>query len=103
MKVTVFQRTATSKDGKKFNAYCAKLNRKDGGEQYVTVKFRQSVKLPSEFPAIIEVPKDAANLARKEYTANEETGEVGYRYTLWIEKYTETGEKFVDHSLDDFE
>lgn len=103
MKVTVFQRTATSKDGKKFSAYCAKLHRKDGGEQYVTVKFRQSVKVPAEFPAIIEVPRESANLARKEYTANEETGEVGYRYTLWVEKYTETGEKFVDHSLDDFD
>lgn len=101
MKVTVFQRTATTHEGKKFSAYCARLHRKDGSEQYVTVKFKQSVKVPAEFPAIIEVPKEFANLSRTEYTMDD--GNTAYRYTLWIESYNETGEKFVDHSLDDFD
>lgn len=100
MKVTVFEKQAQAKDGRKFKVYSAKLARKDGTEQYVTVKFRKELQLPAEFPAIINVSKQDANLSRKEWTADD--GETGYRFTLWITNYTATGEKFVDHSLDDF-
>lgn len=101
MKVTVFKRIAKTADGRAFDAFSTKLHRADGTEQYCTVKFRKEVKTPDEYPVIINVSKDAANLARKA-VVNEETGETAYRYTLWIEAYTPTGEKFVDHSLDDF-
>lgn len=102
MKVTVFQRVMHTHEGKAFNTYCARLKRKDGTEQYVNVKFKQNLTVPTDFPAILTIEKTDANLSRKEYT-DKDSGDVGYRYTLWVSNYTATGEKFVDHSLDDFE
>lgn len=101
MKITVFKREAQAKNGNKFAAYSTKLQKKDGTEQYCAVKFHKDLTVPAEFPAIIEVPKDHANLSRKQYT-NTDTGEIGYNYTLWVSAYTATGEKYVDHSLDEF-
>lgn len=101
MRITVFRKVAKSKDGRAFDVYVSKLRKKDGSEQYVSVKFRKEVQLPAEFPAIIEVSKDHANLAKKSF--DRENGEKGERYTLWIDSYIPTGEKYVDHSLEDFE
>lgn len=101
MRITVFEKTAKAKNGSTFKVYVSKLVKKDGSELYVSVRFHNDLRKPSEFPAIIEVPKEKANLQHKEYTRSD--GGIGDRYTLWLNGYQETGEKYVDHSLDDFE
>lgn len=101
MKITVFKKQVQAKNGNKFGVYSTKLQKKDGTEQYAVVRFLNDVTKPEEYPAIISVNKSDANLSRKEYT-NTDTGEIGYNYTLWVSAYTPTGEKYIDHSLDDF-
>ena len=53
----------------------------------------------------IEYEKEDANLSEKKEKYIDEVGEEKevIRRRLWISKYTESEEKYVDHSLDDFE
>lgn len=101
MKVTVFRKVANAKDGRKFDAYSTKLTKKDGSEVYCNIKFKKSCTIPSEFPVNILVDKSAANLASVKATTAD--GEDYTRFTLWIDAYTLDSEKYVDHSLDDFD
>lgn len=105
MKVTLFRKQGTTKDGRKFNIYVSTLTRKDGSKQYVTVKYsggddRKEFN-PNKCPYIIDIPRDAANLQIKHWV--DRNGETREDYTLWVKDYVETSEKYVDHSLDDFE
>ena len=100
MKITVFSKKISKHDGSKFTGYVTKLKKKDGSEIYCRVRFHEGCDTPHEFPAIIEVKKDYANLVRKHYTNDDKEYDI---YTLWITDWKPTEEKYVDHSLDDFE
>lgn len=103
MKITLFAKTAHSRDGKAFIRYIGKLTNKEGKE--VTMTVRPTGDIPqfvqSKCPYIIEFDKKDANLQSKKYT--DKDGNERTSYTLWVKKYKESDEKFVDHSLDDFD
>ena len=101
MKVTVFAKRIRKQDGSNFTGYVSQLTHMDGTKQYVRVRFNQGVQLPAEFPAVIEVEKQHANLSKKVVTNQD--GSTYARYTFWIAAWKPTGEKYVDHSLDDFQ
>lgn len=103
MNITVFAKKKTTKEGKPFFTYIARLEKKDGsGSITAAVKFPEDIvkPKPDECPMNIIVEKTDMNLSSKNHT-DEESGEVFTSYTLWVKKY-EKGEPYVDHSLDDF-
>ena len=100
MKITVFSKKISKHDGSKFTGYVTKLKKKDGSEIYCRVRFHEGCSAPRECPAIIAVNKDKANLIKRHYTTEDKEYDI---YTLWITDWNSTEEKYVDHSLDDFE
>ena len=98
MKITVFSKKISKHDGSKFTGYVTKLKKKDGSELYCRVRFHEGCSAPRECPAIIEVEK--ANLVKRHYENEDKAYDI---YTLWITDWKPTDEKYVDHSLDDFE
>lgn len=100
MKITVFSKKISKHDGSKFTGYVTKLKKKDGSEIYCRVRFHEGCNGPRECPAIIAVNKDKANLIKRHYTTEDKEYDI---YTLWITDWNPTEEKYVDHSLDDFE
>ena len=98
MKITVFSKKISKHDGSKFTGYVTKLKKKDGSEIYCRVRFHGNA--PRECPAIIEVEKDKANLIKRHYENEDKAYDI---YTLWITDWNLAEEKYVDHSLDDFE
>lgn len=103
MNLTVFAKSKTSKEGKSFNTYFAKLTKKDGSEVSTELKFREECGVPKSFPCNIIVDKQHANLVEKQVTFEKDGEEKeALQRKLWISKWTD-GEPFVDHSLDDFE
>ena len=104
MKITVFSKKITKHDGSKFTGYVTKLKKKDGSEIYCRVRFHEGCRAPRECPAIIAVNKDKANLVKRHYKNDDDKELSWYNiYTLWITDWNPTEEKYVDHSLDDFE
>lgn len=104
MKITLFRKVRTTKEGKKFDTFITKLYKKDGSEITASVKFSGDSRDAfdsSLCPYNIIVDKQDANLSKREIT-DENTGETHIFYTLWVKKYIISDEKFVDHSLDDF-
>ena len=99
--LTIFAKQRTKEDGKKFTSYLTKLTKKDGTEVQATVKFRETIAPPKDFPCNIIVKRENANLATRKYK-REDTGEEAIGYTLWVTTW-EKGSKYVDKSLDDFE
>lgn len=104
MKITVFAKKKTTREGKPFTAYVARLKRKDGSELSASIKFREECGAPNmaECPLNIIVPKESANLSDRVYI-REDTGEEAISYTLWVSAWERDPEMYVDHSLDDFE
>ena len=100
MKITVFSKKISKHDGSKFTGYVTKLKKKDGSEIYCRVRFHDGCNGPRECPAIIEVEKDKANLVKRHYKNDDQEYDI---YTLWITDWNLAEEKYVDHSLDDFE
>lgn len=100
MKITVFSKKISKHDGSKFTGYVTKLKKKDGSEIYCRVRFHDGCNGPRECPAIIEVKKDKANLVKRHYKNDDKEYDI---YTLWITDWNLSEEKYVDHSLDDFE
>lgn len=103
MRVDVFGKKGTSKDGRAFMTYIGKLTRKDGEVVTCTIKFREEVGNPKKVPCTIEFDKKAANYSEKE-VEYEKDGlmETAVRRTLWIQgDYAEL--EYVDTSMDDFE
>ena len=100
MKITVFSKKISKHDGSKFTGYVTKLHKKDGSEIYCRVRFREGCSAPRECPAIIEVEKDYANLVRRHYKNDDKEYDI---YTLWITDWEPTDDKYIDHSLDEFE
>lgn len=100
MKVTVFKKIGKTHDGRTFDKFVANLEKKDGTKQYVNVRFKDC-DVPKEFPIIIEVVRESANLSKRVTTS--EKGDSYTNYTLWVTQYKESSEKYVDHSLDDYQ
>ena len=107
MKALIFAQKKQTKEGKPFNTYLARLTKKDGEEIVVEAKFREECGNPKadKCPMYIEYDREDANLSEKKEKYIDEVGEEKevVRRRLWISKYTESEEKYVDHSLDDFE
>ncbi len=104
MKVSVFARKKTSREGRDFTAYTAKLTRKDGEVITASVRFRQECGAPAaaDCPCNIEFEKKDANLVTETYT-REDTGEDATAYKLWISAWKMSKDVYRDDSLDDFE
>lgn len=103
MKINLFSKVRTNKEGRQFTNYIGRLKKKDGTEMTCNVKFKETAGHPDikSLPAVVEVLKANANLAKREYL-DERTGELKTAYTLWVNKWAIVGE-YVDHSLDDFD
>ena len=103
MIITVFAKRRQSNDGKVFFNYLSVLRNKKGEDIPVQVKFRESAgnPRPEECPCNIVINKNDANLSERRYT-DETTAEIRVAKTLWVTKW-EKGEKYIDHSLDDFD
>lgn len=107
MKLLIFGKKRTSKEGRDFVTYLTKLTKKDGEEITASVKFTEEAGAPKldECPCYIDVEKSAANLSTKtREVVDEESGEIHHinNQTLWIKKWEMNPEKYVDTSLDDF-
>ncbi len=104
MKILLFAKKRETKEGKKFTSYIGTLEKKDGSEVVASVKFREECGNPKaeDLPAYLIVEKSDANLSPRKY-ADPETGEEKTAYTLWVSRWKMSEEKYVDHSLDDFE
>ena len=108
MKIVVFAKKRQTKDGKPFTAYVTKMVNKNGEEVTAGVRFREECGSPkeSECPCYIEFDKGSANLATRttevEDSETHEIKEIVSR-NLWITSWKKSAEKYVDHSLDDFE
>lgn len=103
MNLTIFAKKRKSEDGREFYTYLTTLKKKDGTELKCQVKFREACGNPkgADCPMNIIVDKNAANLSAKDIE-REETGEIMTVYSLWVSEWKK-GEKYVDHSLDDFD
>lgn len=104
MKIAVFAKKAKSNDGRSFIRYLGKLQKKTGEEITCTIKFREECGSPNpaSCPCYITVIKKDANLARRTYT-DPRTGDVGESFTLWVNAWALSADRFVDTSLDEFE
>lgn len=104
MKFAIFAKKRTTKEGKQFISYIGKLKMKSGEEVTATIRFAEGIEKPNPAacPMIIEVEKENSNMSTRTYT-DADTGEKKTGYTLWAGGWKDTGEVFVDHSLDDFE
>lgn len=101
MRLEVFGKQRTNKDGKPFTTYLSRITNVKTGEVIpVQVKFRMDVQLPKELPIIVNVEKKNANLVKEGW--ENENGETGVKNILWISA-VKSYEDYVDHTLDDFE
>ncbi len=103
MKINLFSKARTNREGRQFTNYIGKLVRRDGTELTCNVKFRESAGKPdpAALPAVVEIMKQDSNLTKREYL-DERTGELKTAFTLWANKWSIVGE-YVDHSLDEFD
>ena len=68
MKINLFGKKRTTRDGKKtFITYFSTLTKKDGTEMKVNVKFREEAGQPEHLPCVIEFDKQNANLSYETY------------------------------------
>ncbi|MBP5442649.1 MAG: hypothetical protein J6Y60_05360 [Treponema sp.] len=111
MKITIYAKKRSTKEGKTFYNYLSKLTNKNGEEIPITVHFKMSAGMPNpdDCPCVIEFDKKNANLSKKEraYAKTDVvTGEVIEEHyidnQLWLSDWNMIGEA-EDHSLDDFD
>lgn len=104
MNITLFAKKRTTKDGKKFYVYLTTLTRKDGSTLTTAVKFSEGCDVPraEDCPLNIVVDKSKVNLSTRTIV-NPESGEPFESHTLWVKEWTKSTEKWIDHSMDDFE
>ena len=101
MRLEVFGKQRTNKDGKPFITYLSRItNMKTGEIIPVQIKFRTGVEVPKELPIVANIDKKNANLVKEEW--ENEAGETGVKNIIWISAVT-SYEDYVDHTLDDFE
>ena len=103
MKITLYAKTAHSKEGKAFIRYITSMKNKEGKVISMSVRTPSDVPgfVQSKCPYIVEFNKEDANLQARRYT--DKDGNEKVSYTLWLKAYKESDEKYVDHSLDNFE
>lgn len=108
MKLTVFAKKRTTKEGKPFYTYLSTLHKKDGTDITVQLKFQDACGNPKaeDCPMNIEVDKVMANFSTKtREVADPETGEI-HEYVdnkLWIKDWEKSKDIYVDKSLDEFD
>lgn len=101
MRLEVFGKQRTNKDGKPFTTYLSRItNVKTGEVLPVQVKFRMGVDVPKELPVVVNIEKKNANLVKEDW--ENENGETGVKHILWVSA-VKSYEDYVDHTLDDFE
>lgn len=107
MKVVIFAQKKKTKEGRVFFTYLATLTKKDGEEVKLEAKFREECGAPDpkKCPLILDVEKTDVNISEKKEAYTDEVGEEKevIKKRLWISRWSESDEKFVDHSMDDFE
>lgn len=103
MKVNIFGKKMTTKDGKKtFFTYFTTLTKKDGSECRCKVKFREVAGSPKNLPCSIEFDRKDANLSDEYYKSEIDGVEIEKSSkVLWVSKFKEC--EYVDKSLDEFE
>ena len=101
MRLEVFGKQRTNKDGKPFTTYLSRItNMKTGEVISVQIKFRTGVEVPKELPIVANIEKKNANLIKEDW--ENEDGETGVKNVLWVSAVA-SYEEYIDHSLDDFE
>ena len=102
LKLAVFAKKRTTKEGKVFFSYLSTLKKKSGEEEIAQIKFRDVCGNPDpdRCPMNIEIPRGSANLSTRTFT-REDTGEIVDQKVLWVSKWSE-GEPYVDTSLDEY-
>ena len=101
MRLEIFGKQRTNKDGKPFTTYLSRItNMKTGEIIPVQIKFRIGVEVPKELPIVANIEKKNANLVKEDWE-NEE-GETGVKNIIWVSE-VKSYEKYIDHTLDDFE
>ena len=101
MRLEVFGKQRTNKDGKPFTTYLSRItNMKTGEVISVQIKFRTEVEVPKELPIVANIEKKNANLVKEDW--ENENGETGVKHVLWVSK-VKSYEDYIDHTLDDFE
>lgn len=108
MRINVFGKKRTSKDGRSFYTYLSTI-KKGGIDTTVEVKFREEVGNPKKVPCTIEFDKKLANYSEKEdsYTiknddGTEETKTIVKR-VLWISDINMIESEYIDESMNDIE
>ena len=103
MKINLFGKKRTTRDGKKtFITYFSTLAKKDGTEMKVNVKFREDAGQPEHLPCVIEFEKQDANFSDETYEKEVDGVKVTEsKKVLWVNKFIE--HEYIDKSLDDFE
>lgn len=101
MKIDVFAKKVTTKDGKKFYKNISTLTNKEGEKIYVDVCVSEEEKSKlGNLPKTITFDKHNANMTTKEVDGKD--GKTYTNRTLWIKKI-DTVNDYIDTSLDDFE
>lgn len=101
MRLELFGKQRTNKDGKPFITYLSRItNMKTGEIIPVQIKFRTGVEVPKGLPIVANIEKKNANLVKENW--ENEDGETGVKHVLWVSKVT-SYEDYIDHTLDDFE
>lgn len=101
MKLTIYGKTISAKNGNSFIKYTSRITDNAGKEYSVQVKFKKGCTqiTKDQLPCVIEVDKSECSLATEHYTSNEEDR---IAYTLWLSGYKLTDEKVIDRSMDNF-
>lgn len=111
MKITIYAKKRTNKEGRAFYVYLSKLTKTNGDEIPVTVHFKQSAGLPNpdNCPCVIEFDRKSANLSTKEKhyakvdcVTGEKVETITQDNQLWISNYTVCDGEYTDNSLDGF-
>lgn len=102
MKLNIFGKQRTTKDGKAFTSFLTTMRKVTGEEITCKVKFKKDCGTPEKLglPRTIDVEKVDCNFTQK-VVETPDGGEVLSK-TLWISKWSDAGE-YVDHSMDEFE
>ena len=102
MKLDIFGKQRTTKDGKTFTSFLTTMRKVTGEEITCQVKFVKSSDTPEKLglPRTIEVDKGDCNFTQKVIETGD--GREVLSKTLWISKWSDAGE-YVDHSMDEFE
>lgn len=104
MEITIFRKSLTTKAGKQFYKYIGSATTKNGEKRIFNVKFNDGVKIPVEYPCVVEISKNNANMSEKtrKYINKDGIEQSVKENILWV-KMIDKVNKYVDTSLDDFD